>query len=66
MRYHSGIAQETLRNNSVCVKEGEYIRNIIDDEDMEKELLVYVNNVIGATIEPNKSVRYALLNISFR
>ncbi|MBD1379113.1 hypothetical protein [Metabacillus arenae] len=65
-RYFTGIAQETLGNNSICVKEGEYIRKIIDDEDIERELLVYINNIGEVTINPNRPVRYTVLNVSFR
>lgn len=67
MRYFSGISQETLRNKTICVKEGEYIRNIIDERDIQVELLVYVNNLDDeVSIYPDRPVRYTVLNVSFR
>lgn len=66
MKYFSGISEEPLRNNSICVKEGNYIRNINDDNDVETQLLVYVNNVNVSTIQPNTPVRYSMVNLSFR
>jgi len=66
MKYFSGISEETLRNNSICVKEGDYIRNIIDDDDIKTQLLVYVSNINEVTIQPNTPVRYTTVNLSFR
>lgn len=66
MGYFNGIAEETLRNNSICVKEGDYIRNIIDDNDIDSQLLVYVSNINQFTIQPNRPVRYRVVNINFR
>lgn len=66
MRYHSGIAQDTLKNNSICIKEGDCIRNIIDEHDIETGLLVFVNNVGVYTIDINTPVRYTIVNLSFR
>lgn len=42
IKYFNGIADEALLNNSICVKEGNRIRNILNVEDVEKELLVFV------------------------
>lgn len=67
MKYLSGISQETLRNNSICVKEGGHIRNIIDDDDIETQILVYVSNIsTSSSIQPNELVRYAIVNLNFR
>jgi hypothetical protein len=69
VRYFSdGIALEDLRNSSICVKEGNSIRNTQSEEDLEKELLVFVNNVDplfepSKIIKKGKSVRYRKLYI---
>ena len=65
-KYFSGISSETLRNSTVCVKEDDYIRNIIDEDDIERGLLVFVNNINEYTIEPHRPVRYSVVNLSFR
>lgn len=65
-KYYTGIAQDTLKNQTICIKEGEYIRNIIDEEDVETGLLVFVNNIGKMTVDINTLVRYAIVNLSFR
>lgn len=65
-RYFSGIAQDTLKNQTICIKEGDYIRNIIDEYDVETGLLVFVNNIDKVTVDINTPVRYAIVNLSFR
>jgi len=66
-KYYSGIAGETIHNNSVCVKEGDMIRNIESKEDIETSLLVFVCNVGDVyMIDPNRAVRYAIVNLTFR
>ena len=63
MYYGDGVAAEKLRNNSVCVKEGNMIRNIVSYDDLSKNLTVFVSNVPPAgselkVIEPLQFVRY--------
>jgi len=65
-RYFTGIAQDTLKNQTICIKEGEYIRNIIDEEDVETGLLVFVNNIDKVMVDINTLVRYTIVNLSFR
>jgi ribosomal protein L19 len=62
-KYYTGITQE---NQTICIKEGEYIRNIIDEEDIETGLLVFVNNIDKVTVDINTHVRNAIVNLSFR
>lgn len=70
--YYSGVADETIKNRTVCVKEGDRIRNIKHAEDINAELLVYVDNVVEyrkpTIYEINRLelVRYSVLNVSFR
>jgi hypothetical protein len=72
VKYHNGEAAETLKNRTICVKEGNRIRKLRDIDDIEQELLVFVDNVVlhgeyvDHDIKPFTSVRYAILNVSFR
>ncbi|MBK1611821.1 hypothetical protein [Bacillus cereus] len=65
--YGDAVADEVIRNRSVCVKVGDRIRNIRYEEDIQKELLVFVNNVVPHgeyiiyDIQPYKPVRYSKL-----
>ena len=49
--FQTGTASETLQNHSVCVKDGDIIRNINHYTDIETESFVMVCNAERADID---------------
>lgn len=71
--YHSdATSSEVIRNRTVCIKEGDKIRNIKDEYDISLGQLVYVNMIvpnsayINYEIQPNTNIRYSIINHSWR
>lgn len=63
--FGDAVAVENLVNNSICVKVGKEIRNIRGEEDLDKELLVFVSNADTALrktklILKGETVRYVI------
>jgi hypothetical protein len=61
------VALEDLKNNSICIKTNDGIRNIINGEDLNN-LTVYVSNVVPLNdelkiIKKGKMVRYKNVKI---
>ncbi|MEQ6355191.1 hypothetical protein ABNX05_11230 [Lysinibacillus sp. M3] len=57
------IAAENLRNNSICIKDDNMIRNIKHYTELETELFVFVTNTFPLdndkiTINKGEMVRY--------
>lgn len=63
--YGDAVADEVIRNRTICVKVGNKIRNLKQEEDIHKELLVFVNNIpvygnpVIYHIQRDEAVRYA-------
>lgn len=62
------VAQENLRNNSVCIKDGNAIRNINNYTELDTEVFVFVSNVFPldrdmVTINKGEMVRYFKVNL---
>lgn len=54
--YGDCVASENLMNNTICVKEGKFIRNTKKIEDIDKEMLVFVSN-IATVVEDMKVIK---------
>ena len=69
--YYSCEAIEELINKSVCIKEGDYIRNIKEYHELFTEKTVFVNNILNldditnTSISKGSMVRYFYVNCSF-
>ncbi|MGE6347875.1 hypothetical protein ACQKIY_25625 [Bacillus mycoides] len=73
MKYYGDCdSAEIIKNRTICVKEGNRIRNIRDESDLHKELLVFVNNIVQHgeyvifDIPRFTPLRYTIINHTLR
>lgn len=58
-----GVAFETVKNNSVCIIEDGFIRNINSLDDAQRHLLVFVSNPMGDVYNINRGERVRVFKI---
>ncbi len=69
MQYYSALAKEKLLNNTICIREDNYIRNMREHNDVNGNT-VFVSNILpfdknpeNYIINKNDQVRYMPVSI---